>query len=54
MRVVHRHWAAQTYGEKMSISDSDGKVVFEGIKPEDCTDEVLKKLIEEKQREAKK
>lgn len=53
MRVVHKKWAIQIFGDRMTISNEEGKVVFEGTKPEDalCTVERLKELIEVKQRE---
>ena len=53
MRVVHKKWAIQIFGNRMTISNEEGKVVFEGAKPEDalCTVERLKELIEVKQRE---
>lgn len=37
----------------MTISDSEGKVVYEGVKPEDalCTTERLREIIEVKQKE---
>jgi hypothetical protein len=40
----------------MTISNSEGKVVFEGKKPEDalCTEERLRQLIEVIQREKTK
>ena len=39
----------------MTISDSEGKVVYEGVKPEEalCTVERLKELIEVKQKETR-
>jgi hypothetical protein len=53
MRIVHKRWALQIYGDKMSISDSEGKVIYEGHKPEDalCTEERLREIIEIKQKE---
>lgn len=53
MRVVHKKWAIQIFGNRMTISDSEGKVVYEGTKPEDalCTTERLRELIEVKQKE---
>lgn len=56
MRVIHKRWAAQIYGNKLSISDADGKVIYEGSRPEDalCTEERLREIIEIKQKEAKK
>jgi len=53
MRIVHKKWAIQIFGERMTISNEEGKVVYEGKKPEDalCTDERLRELIEIKQRE---
>ena len=53
MRVVHKKWAIQIFGDRMTISNEEGKVVFEGAKPEDalCTVERLKELIEVKQKE---
>lgn len=55
MRVVHKKWAIQIFGERMTISDNRGKVVFEGAKPEValCTEERLREIIEIKQRELK-
>ncbi len=55
MRIVHKHWAIQIFGERMTISDADGKVVYEGAKPVEalCTEERLRELIEIKQRETK-
>ncbi len=56
MRVVHKKWAIQIFGERMTISDADGKVIYEGEKPEEalCTEERLRELIETKQREGKR
>ena len=53
MRVVHKKWAIQIFGNRMTISDDRGKVVYEGEKPEEalCTEERLKQLIEVKQKE---
>ena len=53
MRVVHKKWAIQIFGNRMTISDSEGKVVYEGTKPEEalCTTERLRELIEVKQKE---
>lgn len=53
MRIVHKNWAIQIFGDRMTISNSEGKVVFEGKKPEDalCTEERLRQLIEVIQRE---
>jgi hypothetical protein len=53
MRIVHKRWALQIYGDRMSISDSEGKVIYEGHKPEDalCTEERLREIIEIKQKE---
>ena len=55
MRVVHKKWAIQIFGERMTISDEEGRVVYEGNKPEEalCTEERLKQLIEVKQKEIK-
>lgn len=55
MRIVHKKWAIQIFGERMTISDADGKVIYEGEKPNDalCTEERLREIIEMKQREAK-
>ena len=55
MRIVHKHWAIQIFGERMTISDADGKVVYEGAKSVEalCTEERLRELIEIKQRETK-
>lgn len=55
MRIVHKKWAIQIFGERMTISDEDGRVVFEGEKPEDClcTEERLREIIEIKQKELK-
>lgn len=53
MRVVHKKWAIQIFGNRMTISNEEGKVVYEGVKPEEalCTVERLKELIEVKQKE---
>lgn len=55
MRVIHKKWAIQIFGERMTISNEEGKVVYEGAKPEEalCTTERLKQLIEVKQKEKK-
>lgn len=53
MRIVHKHWAIQIFGDRMTVSNEDGKVIFEGKKPEDslCTEERLREIIEMMQKE---
>jgi hypothetical protein len=55
MRIVHKRWAVQIFGGRMTISDENGKVVFEGEKPDEslCTEERLREIIEIKQKELK-
>lgn len=55
MRIVHKKWAIQIFGERMTISDHNGKVVYEGKKPDEalCTEERLREIIEIKQKEIK-
>lgn len=55
MRIVHKKWAIQIFGERMTISDRNGKVVYEGKKPDEalCTEERLREIIEIKQKEIK-
>lgn len=55
MRIVHKKWAIQIFGNRMSISDESGQVIYEGDKPDDslCTEERLREIIEIKQKERK-
>ena len=53
MRVVHKKWAIQIFGDRMTVSNEEGKVVYEGVKPDValCTDERLREIIEVMQKE---
>ena len=49
MRVIHKGYAAMTYGESnLTVSDREGKIIYETDKRNEamCTENGLRELIE--------
>lgn len=49
MRVVHKGYAATTYGERnLTVSDRDGRIIYETRERNEamCTENGLRELIE--------
>ena len=57
MRVIHKGYAATTYGERnLTVSDKEGKVVYQTSERNEamCTENGLRELIEVLIKENKK
>lgn len=56
MRVIHKGYAATTYGESnLTVSDKEGKIIYETKERNEaiCTENGLRELIEVLIRESK-